>query len=660
MQAPMKVLWFMSHAGQVRNFESTLRGLAGRGHQIHLAFERQEKKNLPGLHDLAGALVSQYAGITTGEAPRAPKYDWSLVSSRLRASVDYTRYLGPEYAEAPKLRRRAERFAPARVEERYRRLSRPGRAVMRGGLRLAERATPISESITGYLREREPDVVLVTPLLEPGSLQVEFLRAANHLGIPTCFCVASWDNLTTKGLIHELPDAMMVWNEHQVKEAIDLHHVPAERIVVTGAVPYDHWFGWTPSRGRAEFAAATGLDPARPFVLYVGSSGFIAPDEAAYIIEWVQELERQGLHGVQVLARPHPVNPLRGDKPSQVALERLENVHLYPPAGANPTNAQARADYFDSMYYCSAVAGVNTTAFLEAGIVGRPVFTVLADRYDETQRGVLHFQHLLNAGGGLLHTSETYSEHAADLRKALAAQHPEECVSGRSRSFTEAFIRPYGLDEPATPRMLAAIEEVADREKRPRRVVSMNPLGRMLSRAARRQIDKERRRRQDAKRALDEAGVTKTARKRRRQAMSKASVAVTPKSKSKTKPPKSGVASSPAGANRAKPPKGKKMPKRPKGTEKSAKAEKPPKAAKGPPKREKGGKAPKTDKKLAKDERTANAPNAGGQTASEQARQQLREAVGPEDIAPPGTHSDAPPTMSLARDHASRSRRRPS
>jgi hypothetical protein len=510
MQDSLNVLWFMSHPGQVRNFESTLRGLADRGHHVHMAFERLEKKNLPGLHDLSDTLVRDYPGITSGESPVRGRSDWSLVGSRLRASLDYMRYFNAEYADAPKLRERAERWAPADVSRRYSELAGPGRAAMRKAVRLAERSTPLSERVVAYIRDRAPDVVLVTPLLEPGSPQVEFLRAANGLGIPTGFCVASWDNLTNKGLIHELPDAMMVWNDFQRDEAIELHQVPEDRVVVTGAVPYDHWFGWTPSRGREEFAAAAGLDPTRPFVLYVGSSGFIAPDEAGYIVEWLRELKREGLGDVQVIVRPHPVNPLHGDTPSQLELARLDNVHLYPPEGANPTNDESRRDYFDSMYYSSAVAGVNTTAFLEAAIVGRPVFTVLAEHYDQTQRGVLHFQHLLTAGGGLLYAADTYAQHASELGEALAAPHPEGCVSERSQRFTAAFIRPYGLDEPATPRMLSAIEEIAARDKQPSSVVSKNPTGRALSRAALREVTKERERRRREKESRAVAAAKRT------------------------------------------------------------------------------------------------------------------------------------------------------
>ena len=34
----------------------------------------------------------------------------------------------------------------------------------------------------------------------------------------------------------------------------------------------------------------------------------------------------------------------------------------------------ARADYFDSIYHCDGVVGVNTSAMVESGIIGRPVY----------------------------------------------------------------------------------------------------------------------------------------------------------------------------------------------------------------------------------------------------------------------------------------------
>jgi hypothetical protein len=461
----VKILFFMPHPGATRNFESTLRGLADRGHLIHLAFDRTEKKNLPGLWDLADSLMAEYPGITAGEHPRPPETDWSIASSRLRASVDYMRYSNPEFVDAPKLQSRAERWVTPRTKQVVSRVPHRAKGRLRAAFSLAERSAPIDGRLARYLREQQPSVILLTPLLEPGSVQTDYLRVAKRMNIPTCLCVHSWDNLTNKGLIHEQPDAVTVWNEMQRDEAVQLHGTPRERVVVTGAAAYDHWFGWTPSRSRLEFAAQAGLDPDRAFIVYLGSSGFIAPDEAAFIVEWMRELHAEGLGDIQVLARPHPQNPLRGPKPSQIELARIGNVKLYPPAGANPTDKESRQDYFDSLYYCSAVTGVNTSAFLESAILGRPVLTMLAPRYTDTQTGMLHFHHLLTAGGGLLHVATNYHQHAAQLRKVLAASQPDECVSERSVNFTRAFIRPYGLDEPGTERMVATIEGLPARSR---------------------------------------------------------------------------------------------------------------------------------------------------------------------------------------------------
>jgi hypothetical protein len=66
--------------------------------------------------------------------------------------------------------------------------------------------------------------------------------------------------------------------------------VPAERIDVTGAQLFDDWFTMQPSRSREAFCADVGLDPAKPFVLYVGSSIFIAPEEVPFAERWLSAL----------------------------------------------------------------------------------------------------------------------------------------------------------------------------------------------------------------------------------------------------------------------------------------------------------------------------------------------------------------------------------
>jgi hypothetical protein len=68
-------------------------------------------------------------------------------------------------------------------------------------------------------------VVLVTPLVELGSDQPDWIKSARALGIPVGFPVFSWDNLTTKGVLHVQPDRLFVWNDIQRREAIEYHNV---------------------------------------------------------------------------------------------------------------------------------------------------------------------------------------------------------------------------------------------------------------------------------------------------------------------------------------------------------------------------------------------------------------------------------------------------
>jgi hypothetical protein len=455
----MTVLFFMRSTVYVRNFESTLRRLAERGHQVHVVADTHEFLDPS---DLIGRLCRQYPGITHSGPPRPQAPYWTRLGVEFRKAIDYVRYLEPEYGDAPKLRMRAELTAPvfmAFTVSRQLARTRVGRAIVRRGLRAANRAIPTDPAISAFIADQKPDVVLVTPLVEPGSPQSEYLRAARQLGIRTALCVYSWDNLTSKGLIHDPLDLVTVWNEPMKQEAVALHGVPAERVVVTGDAAHDHWFTWQSRSTRETFCSRVGLDADRPYLLYLCSSRFIAPNEAPFVRRWVQEVRAASplLREAGVLIRPHPQNMERWRNQD---LTDLGDVTLWPRRGANPTDEETRSDYYDSIAYSAAVVGINTTALIESAIVGRGVYTVLAPEFRDTQEGTLHFRLLRNVSGGLLHVAADMQEHVRHLEAALR---DPQAAAGRCRGFVEAFIRPYGRDEPAAPRLVSAIETVAAR-----------------------------------------------------------------------------------------------------------------------------------------------------------------------------------------------------
>jgi hypothetical protein len=95
--------------------------------------------------------------------------------------------------------------------------------------------------------------------------------------------------------------------------------------------------------------------------------------------------------------------------------------------------------------------------------VGRGVHVLLAKPYRALQRDCPHFQHLRSVGGGLIVETESMEEHARGLARALRGDDAEEAAE-RARSFVAAFIRPHGLDRPATPIMVDAIRALATRQ----------------------------------------------------------------------------------------------------------------------------------------------------------------------------------------------------
>ncbi len=450
---PSRFLFVMLHSGFTFYYESTIRALAQRGHSVHVAYAKWVAS------EQLERLVAEFPGRVTHERLPKRKGDQGLIARQeLRSYRDYLRYFDPRYEKATYLRRRVEETMPAWVVARVRQYHRHGAtALVAQALAGVEQATPVVESIRTFIAAQKPSAVLVTPLVNIGSEQVDFVRAAQSMGIPTGACIASWDNLTNKGVMRIVPERVFVWNEAQKGEAIELHGVPGDRVVVTGAQNFDHWFTWQPSTTREEYCRRWHLDPARPIVLFLGSTQGIAATEPEFVARWIAGIRassHQALAGANVLVRPHPK---QAERWSAAAGTFPSGPGTALALGDAPVNEDSRSAFFDALYHSRAVVGVNTSAQIEAGIVGRPVYTLLAPEFEETQEGTLHFHHLVNVNGGLLTQAGSVEEHLTQLADAVATPLPADV----GRKFVEAFVRPFGLDEPGTPRLVAGIEALA-------------------------------------------------------------------------------------------------------------------------------------------------------------------------------------------------------
>ena len=456
----------MRHLGSLRVYEPVIRELAARGHSLHLALGRAEAL---GWTTALDNLVADCPTVTYSWGSASPAAFWAEVAKTLRLWADYLRYLEPAYDPFPKLKQRAAEKVPPRllaIANRPAFQNPANRRRLTRVLRTLERALPGVPQIEQELRDARPDLVLITPLVYLGSSQFEVLRSALALGLRTVFCVGSWDHLSSKALIRDMPQRVLVWNDTQRDEAVQLHGVPADRIVVTGAQCYDDWFQRVPSRTRAEFSRRVGLPADRPFILYVCSALFWgSPIEAEFVLRWLHALRSSPhpeLRDAAVLIRPHPA---RLEEWKSVDLSGVRDVSLY---GSNPVDPASKDDYFQSLHYSSAVVGLNTSAFIEGAIVGRPIHTILLPEFHDNQEGVLHFQYLFTVGGGALRAGRSFAEHHDQLAASLRLAGPVEPQAAERREaaatpgqgFVRAFVRPHGLDRAATPIFCDTVDDV--------------------------------------------------------------------------------------------------------------------------------------------------------------------------------------------------------
>jgi hypothetical protein len=115
----------------------------------------------------------------------------------------------------------------------------------------------------------------------------------------------------------------------------------------------------------------------------------------------------------------------------------------------------SRSEYFDCIHHSAAVAGFNTSALIESAIQRKTVIALVTGESRETVEGTLHFRLLLKRSGGFLRVARSLDEHLRLVAEAVSEG------PARDERFLRAFLRPHGLDQPATPRTVDAIESLA-------------------------------------------------------------------------------------------------------------------------------------------------------------------------------------------------------
>jgi hypothetical protein len=455
----------MQHINLFRNLETVVRELDARGHEtimLHgtrldtakakgrLATKKQKMVFMGRGIEVAEGEISS---LTTGYRPEPAE----ARQQKLRVGrqvMNRSIYLRKDHPSPERVVEGLEKSLPPKVKKFME--SRMVRSVLRRPLvlrtwRRIENRGPASDTVSSLIAEIAPDVVLVSPTIWPKNpVEADYIHAARKLGIPTVGYLNSWDNLTSKGTVHVLPDVFIVWNEALATEAEEIHLIPRKIIDVTGAPHLDHFFELEPSSPRAEICRRLGCPDDGPYIVYLCSSRTLIADETHIVTGLADALARELAGGAPtVVVRPHPVNaePWEGyDHPGTA---------VYPRLGDQADTPASWQEYFDQLSGASAFVGLNTTAFLEAAVADRPCLTIVSDEFFDQQGRTGHFRHLLAAD--FLEVCADVGEVAARVAGVLGGA--DEKAAGRRR-FAKEFLRPRGIRTPARSVVADTIEEL--------------------------------------------------------------------------------------------------------------------------------------------------------------------------------------------------------
>jgi len=458
----MKIQFELGQASHQRHFTSIFDELNRRGHAV---IKTASTEDCPGLVKFR---------VAEGDHRKLLAFDafvrddeWGRLAYLTRSARDYLRYLKQAHADSLTIKERIKNMLELGIPDiPYGvggKLSKALSLLVTEDaaadqldviLGLVEDLIPVHHKILEHLRNINADLLCITPYIVTQYGQADLVKAANALGTPVIFMVGSWDNLTSKGTVQIVPDHTLVWNEVQRNEAFLYHGIQKNTVYPVGAARFDEFWERRIEIDRLNYCRLLGLDPVKPIVTYLGSSNLISSDERQFVQRWIEGLratEYSDLATANIVLRPHPKfakgwkETFSGQRGVGVALSR----------GSVLDALNNDSELFHCLVHSRLVVGANTSAELEAAILGKPVFTVEDGYFRSGQAGTVHFRYL---AGPLARLATSLEEHYAQLTEQL--MRPEE--SNVNEEFIRNFLRPGGLDRRASEVTVDVIENLVN------------------------------------------------------------------------------------------------------------------------------------------------------------------------------------------------------
>ena len=436
----MKIMFLIRSVNHFTFHESTIRYLAKNGHQIHIFFNQEWSK---GFTDRAVKLCSEQFPNINISWYSGRKDIWKKIVIALREIVSLGKY-NNQPNQHSFYRNRQYRYliqcCPKPINFILGKLSFFkiifASPIIQKLISIKLRLIPEDKHTSDFIKEQNPDVLVATPVNLRYSDETDYLIAAKKNKIPTVIPVHSWDNLTTKGTFNVTPDLLLVWNKFQAKEANEIHNVPLKDIVITGSPFMDKWFDPQINNLRDDKSVST----TSKYILYLGSSSNIAPNEIPSLYELangLQKYKNKGLSNISILARPHPANEKRFAEINHPLIKTWIRGR-----DELPDSPESLYEFSAAINESICVIGINTTGMIDAILAGKEVIALIPESYKNSNAyNATHFKQILHSD--IFHQTNSI-EQCLDILSRIIIKPIK--TKETTYKFINDFIRPRGIN----------------------------------------------------------------------------------------------------------------------------------------------------------------------------------------------------------------------
>ncbi len=449
----MKVMLVLTTFAYLRYFESMVSDLAEAGHEIVIVTRIRNSVREFGLMDKLNPYISQ-GKVRIVEENLLLHIQNRIAFRNLAGYANYFRPRHPSYG----MRNRflTSNTIPSAIKFLFN--ARPVLGLLkykwaRDLFKVIESGIPPINVLKDMLTQMEPDVVIAAGFILLDCWDVEYIKAAKAMSIPTIVPILSWDNLLIKGTFTITPDIVLVWNKELAEEAMFVHDIPRENLQISGAPVFDYFFDLKPKLEKVSFQLSVGLPADAQYLLYLGSGVSIVANETENVIKIVAALQSNPkLRNIYLLVRPHPYNAEAWKD------FHADHIHVWPGELVMPITDAARLEFFHALYFSEAVVGVNTSAMLESAILDKPCVTILSTHGQSQLKEIGHFHHLLE--GDFLYAADNFEEAIGQVQIILEGG---DTKSENRKNFVGEFIRPFGMDLRVGSHIVHLLEKVIER-----------------------------------------------------------------------------------------------------------------------------------------------------------------------------------------------------